>query len=283
MAAMTDVTQDLHEIALKTWATLDTSTDTVFDVVKTIAVYLVVRFAVKRIVNRVLIPALVHGTESGDAAHVARLRTLASLVNSLVSYVLAFVFGVMLLRAVHLDPIPLLTTASVAGLAVGFGAQKLVKDVISGFFILLENQYAIGDYVTIGTATGTVVEVGMRTTRIRDDSGRLYLISNGDISQVINSSRGSILTTIDIGIPIDADVGVASKAIDAAGEELFETRKDLGLDRAPKTIGLSASEAAKLTLRVSCNVDDPAKLSQAQVAMRSLAYDKLAAAGIKPA
>jgi small conductance mechanosensitive channel len=252
-------------------------------VVGTIVVYGVLRFALGRIVRRLLIPALIRGGDGTDPAHAARLRTLASLINSIVSYVLAFVFGVMLLSAVNLNPLPLLTTAGVAGLAVGFGAQKLVKDVISGFFILLENQYAIGDYVTIGSVTGTVTEVGMRTTRIRDDAGRLYLISNGDIVQVCNQSRGAVMATVDIGIPIDADLAKATELINEAGQELLDSRADLDLTEAPKTLGLSATEAAKLTLRVRCSVTEPSHFSDAQIALRSLAYEKLAAAGIKPA
>ncbi len=171
----------------------DTSWMVLADVAKIILIYLILRFALYRLIDKVLMPALAHGEKRIDAAQASRIKTLAGLVKSSLIYILNFVFGIMLLRALRLDPIPLLTTASVAGLAVGFGAQKLVKDMISGFFILLENQYGIGDYVTIGAVTGTVEEVGLRTTRIRDDSGKLYILSNGDISQVCNQSRGKWL------------------------------------------------------------------------------------------
>jgi small conductance mechanosensitive channel len=99
----------------------------------------------------------------------------------------------------------------VAGLAVGFGAQKLVKDVITGFFLLLEDQYAVGDYVTIGTVTGTVEELGMRITRLRDDDGRLYILSNGDIGQVCNMSRGPLAGVLEVAIAASADVGHATQ------------------------------------------------------------------------
>ena len=166
--------------------------DTVWHITLILLIYALLRGLLRRLVRRGLEPVLLRGGQKMDPGQAARLKTLAGLIDSIVGYVLTFVFGVMLLRTVDLDPIPLLTTASVAGLAVGFGAQKLVKDVISGFFILLENQYAVGDYVTIGAATGTVEEVGMRTTRLRDDAGKLYILSNGDITQVVNQSRGAV-------------------------------------------------------------------------------------------
>lgn len=250
------------------------------DVAKIVLLYLVLRFVLRRLVDRVLWPAVREGEKKVDPAQASRLKTLASLVNSSVSYILTFVFGIMLLRALRLDPIPLLTTASVAGLAVGFGAQKLVKDMISGFFILLENQYGVGDYVTVGTVTGTVEEVGLRTTRIRDDAGKLYILSNGDITQVCNQSRGAVASFVEVGIAAAADVGKATAIINQAGEEIAQGQPDLGFAEPPSVQGLGAMDAAKLTLRVSCPVTAPAKLTQAQIALRGLAHQRLVEAEI---
>ncbi len=250
------------------------------DVAKIILIYLVLRFVLRRLVDRVLWPVVKQGEKRVDPAQAARIKTLAGLVNSTVSYILSFVFGIMLLRALRLDPIPLLTTASVAGLAVGFGAQKLVKDMISGFFILLENQYGVGDYVTIGAVTGTVEEVGLRTTRIRDDAGKLYILSNGDITQVCNQSRGAVAAFIEIGIAAASDVTKATGIINQAGEELAQERKDLEFAQPPTVQGLGAMDAAKLTLRVSCPVTAPAKLTEAQIALRGLAHQRLVEAEI---
>ena len=250
------------------------------DVAKIVLLYLLLRFILRRLVDRVLWPALQRGEKRVDPAQASRIKTLASLVNSSISYVLTFVFGIMLLRALRLDPIPLLTTASVAGLAVGFGAQKLVKDMISGFFILLENQYGVGDYITIGAVTGTVEEVGLRTTRLRDDMGKLYILSNGDITQVCNQSRGAVASFVEIGIAAAADVGKATEIINKAGEELSHEKSDLGFAEPPNVQGIGAMDAAKLTLRVSCPVTAPAKLTQAQIALRGLAHQRLVEAEI---
>ena len=258
----------------------DTSWMVLADIAKLVLIYLLLRLALYRLIDKVLLPALAHGEQRIDPAQASRIKTLAGLVKSTLNYILNFVFGIMFLRALRLDPIPLLTTASVAGLAVGFGAQKLVKDMISGFFILLENQYGIGDYVTIGAVTGTVEEIGLRTTRIRDDTGKLYILSNGDISQVCNQSRGEVASFIEIGVSPVADIAHVTEIINGVGEELVREQPALGLAGPPSVQGLGAMDAVKLTLRVSCPVTVPARLTGAQIALRGLIHQRLAEADI---
>ena len=101
---------------------------------------------------------------------------------------------------------PLLSFASVLGLAIGFGAQRLVRDVITGLFILGEGQFDVGDHVTIGAVTGVVESMELRVTRIRDDQGRIYVVANGDITQVFNASRGDIKLPIDVCLQHDASL-----------------------------------------------------------------------------
>ncbi|MCW3058560.1 MAG: Small-conductance mechanosensitive channel [Capsulimonas sp.] len=263
------------------WKTfLVTARDTAGHVLLILLVYVLLRFTLRRLISGVIVPMAAKTERTSSAAQAARVKTLAGLLNSIVSYLLMFVFGVMLLRAFNLDPLPLLTTASVAGLAVGFGAQKLVKDVISGFFILLENQYSVGDFVTIGSVTGTVETVGMRTTLIRDEVGKLNILSNGDITQVCNQSRGPVATYIEVGIAAAADISQATEIIEKAGEELMKERADLELKEAPKVQGLGAMDAAKITLRVSCLVTSPTHLMEAQLALRGLIHKRLGEASI---
>ena len=256
------------------------SLDTLWDITKIVLLFLILRVFLNRLVNRALVPILLRGSELMDNGQAGRIKTLAGLINSIIGYTLAFIFSVMLLRAFGMDPLPLLTTASVAGIAIGFGAQKLFKDVISGFFILLENQYAVGEYITIGAVTGTVEMVGMRTTRVRDDAGRLYMISNGDISQVCNQSRGAVAAFVEIGIAPSSDLPKATEIINQAGADLIKDQPSLGLENAPSVQGLGAMDAAKLTLRVGCPVTAPAHLEKAQIALRGLAHQRLVEAGI---
>lgn len=210
-------------------------------------------------------------------AQAARIRTLTSLAESALFYFLLFFFGVAALGQLGVNVLGLVGTAGVAGLAVGFGAQKLVKDVITGFFLLLEDQYAVGEYVTIAGTSGTVEELGMRITRLRDDDGRLFILSNGDISQVCNHSRGAVAQSFEIGIAAAADVKAAEDAINDALKSVSE---ELGLPEPARVAGISAADAAKTTLRVSfrANVSSGAKRpSEIVLALRQAARDALVA------
>lgn len=196
--------------------------------------------------------ALQRGTHHSQ---VARVRTLTTIGKSATFYVLLFFFAVGALGLMGINVMGLIGTAGVAGLAIGFGAQKLVKDIISGFFLLLEDQFAVGEFVTAGgTAiagggvTGTVEEIGIRATRLRDDDGRLYILSNGDITQVCNYSRGAVVHAFEIGIAAAADVNAAVKVLDDA---LKAASESLELTEPAQVAGVSAADAAKTTLRVT--------------------------------
>jgi len=222
-----------------------------------------------------------HGLAEGGEERSNRLRTLQGLVKSLVGYILFFVLIVMLLQALTVDVTGLITTAGIGGIAIGFGAQKLVKDVISGFFIIVEDQFAVGEYITIGAATGEVLEIGMRITRLRDDQGRLWVISNGDISIVTNQSRAPIEAFIEIGVAPGTDVKQAGNIVNAIGEELAKAEGSKLLS-APRFLGVSAAEAIKTTLRISV-VTDPRALAGEQFRVREAVIDKFKSEGISVA
>jgi len=122
----------------------------------------------------------------------SRIDTIVSIFKSLVSFVLSFLAVVMSLSFLGINIAPILATASVAGLAIGFGAQKIVKDVVTGIIILLENQYIVGERVSMSGFTGEVLELGIRATVVKGDNGEICTISNGDIVNVTNYSRGYV-------------------------------------------------------------------------------------------
>lgn len=185
-----------------------------------IVAYFIIRFIAIKIINRIVESMFARVGGEILRARQARILALQSVVTSVVGFVLGFIAIIMVLQAVGFNVVPLLTTASVAGLAIGFGAQKLVKDVINGFFILAEDHYGVGDYVTIGTVTGVIEEVGMRTTRIRDGAGKLCIMANGDINQVCNHSRGVLYASFDINLASDSDMDKAAVIINQVGEKL---------------------------------------------------------------
>ncbi len=178
------------------------------------------------------------------------MRTLKSLLGSVIGFVLAFVVIIMVIQAVGFNIVPILTTASVAGLAVGFGAQKLVRDVIGGFFIIAENQYAVGDYITIGAITGVVEELGMRITKIRDNVGRLCIIPNGDIAQVCNHSRGNLQLILDYNIAASSDIGKAIDLLNEIGAKAAQDMPDKVTGQF-KVDGIAQITGSSTTVRMS--------------------------------
>lgn len=209
--------------------------------------YLVVRLLVHRVMTRTTDAVARREDLAGRQGRAARLRTLAHLVRGVILWTLAFVFFIAVLSSLGVNVAGIVGTASVAGIAFGLGAQKLVKDAVTGFFILLEDQYVVGDYVTIGSVTGIVEELGTRTTRIRDDEGKIYFLSNGDIGQVCNHSRGTLSGSIEIGIAPQVE---PERAIQRLTEGLAARANDLELPQAPVINGIANVEGAKTTLKV---------------------------------
>ncbi|MDD3839918.1 MAG: mechanosensitive ion channel family protein [Clostridia bacterium] len=157
-----------------------------------------------------------------------KLDTLSSILKSILMYLLYFIGILSILDTLNIvDTKAVLATAGIGGLAVGFGAQNLVKDVINGFFILLEDQFSVGDFVTIGDATGTVENIGLRITRIRNYKGDLYIIPNGEIKQVINSTRGDYMAVVDVSISYEENIQDAIAVLNDLFERIFQERDEI--------------------------------------------------------
>ena len=242
--------------------------------------YLALRFIISRIIRGMMTSLL---KASGDLlkARKARVKSLQSVLMSASMFVMTFIAAVMLLQAVGINVVSLLTAAGVAGLAIGFGAQKLVKDIINGFFILMEDQYGVGDYVTIGAVTGVVEDLGMRTTRIRDNQGKIYILSNGDIVQVCNYSRGTYRLSVDIAIPSAADVDKIKSVLNCIGAKLAEDLSDVVRDPfvVEGTLSVSgASVTLRMTGGVSAKYQEDIKMELNERIRKTFAENELALA-----
>jgi len=141
-----------------------------------------------------------------DSESVKRAQTLARAFRYLVVVVVSLITGMLILAELGVSVAPILGAAGVVGLAVGFGAQSLVKDYFSGFFLLLENQIRQGDVVNLGNHAGLVEEVNLRFVRLRDYDGNVHFVPNGTISSVINMSRGFAQSVVDVPVSYDADL-----------------------------------------------------------------------------
>ncbi len=153
-----------------------------------------------------------------------RAETLEVLLRSVITYVVFFLAALTILQVFHVNTSAILASAGIIGLAVGFGAQSLVKDVLSGFFILFEDQFRVGDFVEAAGVTGTVEEVGLRTCKIRQWTGQLHVIPNGEITRVTNYNRGKMMAAVVVGIAYEEDIDRAMEVLrqesEKAGREI---------------------------------------------------------------
>lgn len=176
-----------------------------------------------------------------------KFNTMTSLMVSIFRYVVYIIAIVTILTDV-LDMTSVLAAAGVGGVAIGFGAQSLIKDVISGFFIVMEDQYAVGDLVTIEGMNGTVEEMELRVTKLRNFSGDLYIIPNGEIKKVINHTRGNKAVLVDIPVAYSADTGRAFSAAQKVCEKVadeFDT-----IVEEPKVLGITDMDRDGFVIRI---------------------------------
>lgn len=142
-----------------------------------------------------------------------REETLSRLIQNVVTYVIYFIALIMILEEMSVPVKSLLAGAGIVGLAVGFGAQSLVKDIITGFFIVFEDQFAVGDYVKIGQFEGTVEEIGLRTTKIKNWTGEVHILPNSSIIEVTNYSLHNSIAVVDVSIAYEEDIDRAEQMI----------------------------------------------------------------------
>jgi len=156
-------------------------------------IWIIILFFLGKIILRLIVKRLTRLVDDGDDAHVSREEqradTLGQILLSTGNIVIYIVILFMVLNLFGVDIRPILAGAGIIGLAIGFGAQSLVKDFVSGLFILVETQYGIGDEVKIGSSEGKVIKITMRSTVLKDKTGNTYYISNGTINNVVNLSQ----------------------------------------------------------------------------------------------
>ncbi|MRX71580.1 mechanosensitive ion channel [Bacillus lacus] len=183
-----------------------------------------------------------------------RANTLQSLSLNVFSYILIFVFVVMVFQVFEYDATALLAGAGVVGLAIGFGAQGLVGDVVTGFFILLEKQMDVGDYVTAAGFDGIVEQVGLRTTQIRGFDGTLHFVPNREITNLSNHSRGNMRALVDIGISYDDDIDKAITIMQSACDKV--AAETPVIVEGPNVVGVQSLGASDIVLRVIAKTEN---------------------------
>ncbi|MGE6379675.1 mechanosensitive ion channel family protein [Peribacillus muralis] len=178
-----------------------------------------------------------------------REATLIKLLENIITYVINFIALMMVLEIFGLHVMPLLAGAGVIGLAIGFGAQSLVKDIITGFFVIFEDQFSVGDYIKINTYEGEVIEIGLRTTKIKSNAGELHFIPNGSIIQVTNYSILNSKAVVDVTIANDGTIERAERVLIELLNSM-EGKYD-ALVKAPEFLGIETINPDEVVLRVT--------------------------------
>jgi moderate conductance mechanosensitive channel len=177
-----------------------------------------------------------------------RQQTLSKLLENITAYVIYFMAIVAILSAFSINVTGLIAGAGVLGLAVGFGAQNLVRDVITGFFIIFEDQFSVGDFVRIGVAEGTVEEIGLRTTKVKGPTGEMFIFPNGNVTDVVNFSINNSIAVVDVNVSYKADINQIETLIaDFLGtlQEKYEQ-----IIKPPEFLGVQSLTPTEMVIRV---------------------------------
>ncbi|WP_054970418.1 mechanosensitive ion channel family protein [Alicyclobacillus ferrooxydans] len=197
-----------------------------------------------------------------------RRQTLLSLVHNIIRYTIYFIFVLMSLEILSFHIQTLLAGAGIAGLAVGFGAQSVIKDLLTGFFILFEDQYGVGDYVTINGQTGTITQIGIRLTRLQVWTGEVESIPNGLVQQVTNYSRTNSLAVVDVGVNYATDINQAMEIMNRTMQDMKATNPNIVGDI--NVLGVQALQADDILLRATADCK-----AMTQYGVQRMAYLKI--------
>jgi small conductance mechanosensitive channel len=235
------------------------------------------RFAQSGRAGRVLASA----TGLANERNQQRVETMGSLLRSIVTFVVATHAVLTIMALVGIPLGPLLASAGVAGVAIGFGAQSLVKDFLSGVFMILEDQYGVGDVIDTGEAIGTVEEVTLRITRLRDANGVTWYVRNGEIIRIGNRSQGFATALVDMPVSytenVDRVVAVIRETVAAMGADPVWSDK---LVEEPEVLGVESISGATMTIRTVAQCV-PGENFAVQREMRERIKSALDAAGVQ--
>lgn len=198
-----------------------------------------------------------------------RGRTLVTLVFSLIKYAAALVILCWGLTILGVDVSTIVASVGILALIVGFGAESLIADVVTGIFMLFENQYNVGDIVEVDGFRGTVQEIGIRTTSVMDSGCNVRIINNSEMKNVLNRSDNSSRSVSDIGIPYETDLEALEKKLPGLLADIYEAHKDV-MEAIPEYLGVQTLDASAIVLRFVVEVPEEAIFSSQRVLNREL-------------
>ncbi len=218
-----------------------------------------------------------------DERRKQRVRALGAILRSAASVTIFVIAGFAVLGDLGINLAPLLASSAVVGVAIGFGAQNMVRDYLSGIFMLVEDQYGVGDVITVGDATGTVENVTLRVTRLRDVNGIVWHIRNGAIETVGNESQGWARAVIDFPVPFEADLVTIRNVLQETGDTMWNepTWRAVMLE-APEVWGAQEISTDEVVMRMVAKTA-PLRQWEVEREMRARVKAALHQAGVYPA
>jgi small conductance mechanosensitive channel len=219
-------------------------------IVQVIGIFFLARVFV--VVSELVLDRFFTGSSKVTDIERQRQLTLLPLAKRFFKYAIFFISFVLMLRAFGINPTAILAGAGIVGIVVGLGAQPLINDLVSGFFILFENVYLVGDYIETADARGSIEGIDIRTTRIRDPNGQLHIMRNGQMGSIINYSKGYTYAVVEVGVAYDSDLDKVYKVLKEAGKKLKE--RDPNVLDPSEVKGLENFGESELTVRIVTRV-----------------------------
>ena len=281
----------LYHLLTKLGVSPDTASTVTDLIVRPLGILLVVVIAIivarlgSRVIRRLLERVANQAANRSGSARAARVTTMSGVVANVWRFFVFVVTGAIVLGMLGINLTPLLASATIIGATLGFGAQQIVRDYFSGILMTVEDQYNVGDSVTVGGMTGVVEEVTMRLTRFRGADGTVFIIPNGDIRLVGNLSRGWARAIVDLTLPGAgaADLDTVRGVIGAAAHEVATRPAFAGhCTEPPVLVGLQCADATTITMRVTL-LTIPSQREPLTRALREAALEALAKASLWPA
>lgn len=243
----------------------------------------VLRWLIHRAIDRAMTTTSSGKWKIEDERRRQRAATVASLLKSVTSVVVLVIAVLTVAAQCGIELGPLMASAGVAGVALGFGAQSLVKDFLSGIFMIVEDQYGVGDVIDTGEAIGTVEEVSLRITRLRDANGVIWYVRNGEIIRVANRSQGHATALVDVPVAVSADVTQVTDVLTQVVADFFaDERWQEKLIETPEVAGLESVAGGAATYRIIAKTQ-PGENFAVSRQLRQRAVVALERAGVKPA
>ena len=198
-----------------------------------------------------------------------RAKTVIAVVSNLLKYIAAIVIfcGVLTILGVNIATI--VASIGVIALIIGFGAESLIADVVTGMFIILDNQYNVGDIIEVGGFRGTVSDIGIRTTSVTDPGGNVKIINNSEMKNILNRSDKNSKAVAVFPVPYETDIPALEEKIPALLDQIYEAHRDV-MKSAPKYLGMEALSASSVDLKFVVEVDESNIYSGARLLNREL-------------